>query len=290
MLILALTALILIALDSFTPWLRPAHVWLEVFAQPFQWASTLPMRLREWNDESLESRAAIAAHNDKLETELLVYKAQLQRMTELSAENLQLKSLLNGAELIRNNVLVAELVGISPDPFHHVITINRGLSDKITEGLAVIDGEGLMGQVIEVFKNHSRVLLISDSRHALPIYNLRNNMRSIIEGTGDYQRLRLRHVSPTQDIEVGDTLLSSGIGGRFPSGYPVGTVSSIVKDPGQVFIEVSVTPLAKVDRSLHLLVVFSTVETITSEARDKHENPVSPPLEQSPDTIDASQQ
>jgi len=262
MLILALAALALITLDSFTNWLRPAHAWLEPLAQPFQWASTLPMRWREWNDESLESRDVIIANNDKLETEILVYKAQLQRMAELSAENLQLKSLLNGAELVKNSVLVAELVGISPDPFHHVITINRGAADNIREGLAVIDGEGLMGQVIEVFEDHSRVLLITDSRHALPIYNLRNNVRGIIEGSGDFQRLRLRHVSPTQDIQVGDTLLSSGLGGRFPSGYPVGAVSAIDKDPGQAFIEVSVTPAAKVDRSLRLLVVFTAVEAL----------------------------
>ncbi len=262
MLILALAALTLITLDSFTPWLRPAHAWLEPLAQPFQWASTLPMRWREWNDESLESRAVIIANNDKLETEILVYKAQLQRMAELSAENLQLKSLLNGAELVKSNVIVAELVGISPDPFHHLITLNRGSSDNISEGLAVIDGEGLMGQVVEVFENHSRVLLITDSSHALPVYNLRNNVRGIIEGSGDFQRLRLRHVSPTQDIQVGDTLLSSGLGQRFPPGYPVGTVSAIDKDPGQAFIEVSVTPAAKVDRSLRLLVVFSAVEAL----------------------------
>jgi len=262
MLILAVAALVLIALDSFTSWLRPTHAWLEPLAQPFQWASTLPMRWRVWNDESLESRAVIIANNDKLETEILVYKAQLQRMAELSAQNLQLKSLLNGAELVKNSVLVAELEGISPDPFHHLITINRGAADNISEGLAVIDGEGLMGQVVEVFKNHSRVLLITDSRHALPVYNLRNNMRGIIEGSGDFQRLRLRHVSPTQDIQVGDTLLSSGLGQRFPSGYPVGTVSAIDKDPGQAFIEVSVTPSAQVDRSLRLLVVFSAVEAL----------------------------
>ncbi len=185
-------------------------------------------------------------------------------MAEMSAENLQLKTLLNGAELVKNSVLVAELVGISPDPFHHVITINRGASDNIIEGLAVIDGEGLMGQVVEVFDNHSRVLLITDSRHALPVYNLRNNVRGIIEGSGDYQRLRLRHVSPTQDIQVGDVLLSSGLGQRFPSGYPVGTVSAIDKDPGQAFIEVSLSPAAKVDRSLRLLVVFAATEALDS--------------------------
>lgn len=273
MLILALAALTLIALDSFSPWLRPAHAWLEPLAQPFQWASTLPMRWREWNDESLESRTAIIANNDKLETEILVYKAQLQRMAELSAENLQLKSLLNGAELVKNNVIVAELVGISPDPFHHLITINRGASDNISEGLAVIDGEGLMGQVVEVFESHSRVLLITDSSHALPIYNLRNNARGIIEGSGGFQRLRLRHVSPTQDIQVGDTLLSSGLGQRFPSGYPVGTVKAINKDPGQAFIEVTVTPAAKVDRSLRLLVVFTAVEALDNYPQTSETTP-----------------
>jgi rod shape-determining protein MreC len=115
-----------------------------------------------------------------------------------------------------------------------------------------------MGQVIAVHRNHSSALLITDNSHALPVQILRNGVRSIAEGTSDYNRLNLQFVSPTADIVEGDKLVSSGLGGLFPAGYPVGTVVSIEQEPGDSFLKISVDPSAEIDRSRHLLLLYTS--------------------------------
>ena len=271
MAVLAFTALVLIILDSFTPWLKPAHNWLEETSWSLYWLSSIPAKFKDWSDDSLASRSELEAENQRLATELLVYQGQLQRMADLTAENLRLRNLLNATELLADSVLVTELIGVSPDPLRHLISINRGARDKVFVGQPIIDSDGLMGQVVDVFERHSRVLLITDSHHALPVKVARNGLRAIAEGGGDYRQIKLRHISPTQDIQVGDTLLSSGLGGRFPEGYPVGTVLELRKHTGQDFVEVIVEPTAKVDRSRHLLLVFSAViELVRHESLSGH--------------------
>ncbi len=257
MLLLAFAGALLILIDSFTTLLKPVHNWFENTAVPFYWVTSLPARFKDWADDSVISRSELEADRKRLTTELLVYQGQVQRMAELTVENMRLRNLLNATELLADNVLVTQLIGVSPDPLTHVISINRGAEDKIFVGQPVIDGEGLMGQVIDVFNDHSRVLLITDSRHALPVKVARNGLRAIAEGVGDYRQIALRDMSPTQDIVVGDTLVSSGLGDRFPEGYPVGTIVDINKDVGNDFVDVVVEPAAKVDRSRHLLLVFS---------------------------------
>jgi rod shape-determining protein MreC len=168
--------------------------------------------------------------------------------------------LLSASELLKDRVLVAELLGVSTDPLVHSIVINRGKTDGAYEGQPVLDDKGLMGQVVSVREHNSKVLLITDSNHALPVYVIRNGVRAIVEGTGDLRRLNLRYVSPTLDIKEGDQLVSSGLGGRFPAGYPVGQVLSIEREPGQPFLTVEVEPAANLERSRHLLLVFSEVE------------------------------
>lgn len=255
----------LIAVDTYTPWLRPAHRWLDRATLPFYWMTSLPARFQEWGQDKVVDRTALETRNAQLQTELLVYQGQLQRMVDLATENSRLRTLLNATQLLKDKVLVTELIGVSPDPLVHVIIIDRGASDGVNVGQPVLDGDGLMGQVIDVSAHHSRVLLITDVSHGLPVRVVRNGVRTIAEGTGEYDRLRLRYVSPTLDIEVDDLLVSSGLGGRFPGGYPVGRVTHIERDPGQAFMEVSVTPSAHLDRSRHLLVVFSATDDLQAK-------------------------
>jgi rod shape-determining protein MreC len=179
-------------------------------------------------------------------------------MSELAAENLRLRQLLNATELLMDSVLVTEVIGVSPSPQSHTVTIDRGRDDGVYVGQPLLDAEGLMGQIISVYGGHSVALLITDSTHALPVQVLRNGVRSIAEGRSDYGRMTLKFVSPTADIVEGDELVSSGLGGRFPVGYPVGTVASITQKPGAIFVDVDVDPAAELDRSRHLLLVFSS--------------------------------
>jgi len=263
LLTLSLTALLLIAIDTTTNWLKPIRHYFSELGYPFYWLADVPGRMVDWSDNASKSRPELLTTIERLSAETLLYQAQQQRMAELAAENIRLRSLLNATELLKGNVLVAELIGVSPDPLDHVIVINRGLEDGVYENQAIIGSEGLMGQVIEVYEKHSRVLLITDASHALPVQVTRNGLRAIAEGTGDFQRLKLRYVSPTMDLRNGDLLVSSGLGGRFPVGYPVGKVVAINRDPGQAFVEVDVEPTEPLSRRRHVLLVFSTGNDLT---------------------------
>lgn len=266
MLLLVAAALLLLALDSFTTWLQPARKWLAEASTPLYWLTSIPSRLSEYGDEAVISRQQLEEENEQLRTELLILKGRMQRMTEVVAENVRLRNLLNATEMLKDRVLVAELIGVSPDPTRHIITINRGEEQGVYVGQAVLDADGLMGQVIEVYRTSSRVLLITDSTHALPVQVLRNGVRSIAEGSGNFGELSLRYVAPTTDIVVGDQLVSSGLGGRFPVGYPVGTVASVEPVAGDPYLAVTLSPTARIDRSRHLLLLFSEVEVLGDDS------------------------
>ncbi len=198
--------------------------------------------------------------NKRLKSETLLLTAKVQKLAALEAENVRLRELLNSSALLDDSVLVAELIGVSPDPLRHQIIINKGVDDGLYVGQPVIDALGLMGQITEVGPVYSRALLITDSTHALPVQVNRNGVRSIAEGTGLLHELILRHVAATTDIQVGDLLVSSGLGQRFPVGYPVGVVTEVTVDPGQSFATVTATPSAALNRSRYVLLVFTRSE------------------------------
>jgi len=257
-------SLILVVIDWQTSSIKHLYQSFNNAALPFHWISDVPGKIGNFTSNLFTGGSELVAENEELAAELLVYQGKVQRMANLTAENMRLRNLLNATELLQDRVLVAELIGVNSDPLSHVITINRGAVDGVFSGQPVIDSDGLMGQIDEVYDNHSRVLLITDSRHALPVEVARNGLRAIAEGIGDYRQLRLRHISHTQDLKAGDTLVSSGLGGRYPKGYPVGMITEVVKNPGENFVAVTVEPAAQVDRSRHLLLVFSEVLDLAS--------------------------
>ena len=262
MLVLMLLALTLLFVDRYTSGLEPIRTWVETAAQPLRWLSNTPSKIGDWNDQNLLNRGELAADNQRLKMEVLVLKGEVQRVVELSVENARLRNLLSARELLKTRVLVAELIGVSTNPLRHRVTINRGARDGVFVGQAVLDGDGLMGQVIDVESDRAQVMLISDEHHAIPVQIAEFGTRLIAEGVGDYRYLRLRHVPPTINIKEHDLLLSSGLGGRFPAGYPVGTVAAIERKSGQAFVEVTVLPTAKLNRSRHLLLLFTEVNAI----------------------------
>lgn len=239
-------------------WVEPVKSHLSVIASPFYWVADIPARLSNWGDEKLVTRETLREENARLKAESLLLKGKVQKLASLEAENVRLRELLNSSALLDDTVLVAELIGLAPDPLRHEIIINKGIEDKVYVGQPVIDAQGLMGQIVEVSLNHSRVLLITDATHAVPVQVNRNGVRSIVEGTGLYQELALSNVAATTDIKVGDLLVSSGLGQRFPVGYPVATVTEITIDPGQPFATVKATPSAQLIRSRHVLLVFTS--------------------------------
>lgn len=267
---LSAIALALIFAGQRYVWVDQTQSKLSIVASPFYWLADIPAQISNWNEHNLRSRKKLISNNEKFQAELLLLKAQVQKLASLKAENVRLRELLNSSALLNDSVLVAEMVGVSPDPLHHQIVINKGEQDALYVGQPVIDAQGLMGQVIEVGPLHSRVLLITDATHALPVQVNRNGVRSVAEGVGLIDELILQHVSATTDIKVGDLLVSSGLGQRFPVGYPVAVVTQVTIDPGQSFAIVKARPSAALNRSRHVLLVFTNQQ---SEQKQNRSNP-----------------
>lgn len=256
-------AVSLLLVGRFTSWLDPAREKLDLLALPFYWVADIPDSVVGWFDDNLISRQELVEDNLVLRNQLRVQEARLQQMATLIAENMRLRQLMNSSEILQDRILVAEMIGVSPDPLLHQVIINKGSRDGVYIGQPLLDAFGLMGQVVSVTDFTAQVLLITDNSHAIPVQITRNNVRTIADGVGDLYRLQLRYVSSVMDIEEGDILVSSGLGGRFPVGYPVAQVESITYDPGEPFAEVIARPAAQLDRSRHVLLVFSEASTAT---------------------------
>lgn len=223
---------------------------------PLYWVANFPERAEGWADNRLMSRERLIQQNEALRTEVLVLKRKAQQTAALEAENVRLRQLLNSADSLEDQVLIAELIGVSPDPREHKVVVNRGRSHGVYVGQALLDANGLMGQIVEVGEHSSKALLITDVNHAIPVQVNRNGVRLIAEGSGDLFELVIPHVANTEDIIEGDLLVSSGLGQRFPVGYPVAQVSRVMIDPGKAFARVTAKPKAELNRSRHVLLVF----------------------------------
>ena len=252
-----LSALLIYAFIA-TPWLNNTRNRALAFVAPFYHITDIPRKLNEWGHARLISRDQLIQENESLRSDLLVHQRKLQQLAFLAAENTRLRQLLNSADTINQRVLVADLIGVAPDPSIHKVFINRGTDDGVYIGQPVVDAFGLIGQVVNVSPSDSAVLLISDTSHAIPVQINRNGERLIAEGRGSVFELGLRHVPTTLDIQEGDLLVSSGLGQIYPAGYPVATVQKITHDPGRPFAEVTAVPKAQLNRNRHVLLVFAT--------------------------------
>lgn len=227
------------------------------FAAPIQYLANLPAELSNWGRDTVRSRDDLADENEKLQNQVLLLNRRVQKMIALTAENVRLRELLNSSARVEDSVIVAEIIGVDPDPFRHEIIINKGSVKDVVVGQPVLDANGLMGQIVEVGPFTSRALLISDNTHAVPVEVNRNGIRAIVVGSGLLDKLHVIHLPDTADLVVGDILVSSGLGGRFPYGYPVAEISRVEHDPGQSFAIVEAVPLSKLDRARHILIVLN---------------------------------
>jgi len=250
-------ALLLIAADLRLNEMAATRAVLSNFSLPFYWLVDVPRRVLDWGQENLLTRSTLLEENARLRGESLLLRGQVQQMAALRAQNIRLRALLNSTALLQDDVLVAELIGIAPDPARHQVVLNKGARDGVFLGQPLLDAAGLMGQVVEAGAHVSRVLLITDATHAIPVQVNRNGVRAIAEGIGRLDSLELRHVAATTDIKVGDLLVTSGLGQRFPAGYPVAVVEEVIRDPGQAFALVRAAPSAALNRSRHVLLVYT---------------------------------
>jgi len=224
---------------------------------PLQVIAEAPYLLGGEVGEVIATRDSLQGRNAALERRVLELSQVSQQFLALKQENERLRELLGSQARISADVLIAELLGVVPTVNTHQVIIDKGAEAGVEVGQAVIDAEGLFGQIVEVDQYTSRVLQITDVSHAVPVQVNRNGLRSIAGGTGRRDQLELENVPVTADIREGDLLESSGLGGRFPVGYPVGRVSSLIIDATSPYAIVTVRPAAQLDRSRHVLIVFA---------------------------------
>ena len=236
--------------------LESLRAGLSLLVYPIQMGVELPETVSGWFRESLASRRQLQEENASLRTQLLMLKAQRQKLEALEIENIRLRELLDSSFEVGEKILVAELLSVNLDPYKHQIVINKGDLDRIYPGQPLLDADGIMGQVVHVGPYTSTAVLITDTSHAIPVQVNRNGLRTIALGSGTINRLELPYLPNNSDIRTGDLLITSGLGGRFPPGYPVARVTAIQQDPGKTFAQVVATPMAKLDRSREVLLVW----------------------------------
>lgn len=252
---LGLISLVLATLDSLTGLLTPLRSAVGTAVAPVHLIADSPYRASAAVGRVFATRNALQDDNDRLQRQLLILGQVAQQSRALRTENERLRALLGSQERLDTDVLITEIIGVVSDPRSQQVVIDKGQDAGVFVGQAVIDAEGLFGQVVAVEQVSARVVLVSDASHAVPIEISRNGVRGIAGGLGRVDALELESVPISTDILEGDLAVTSGLGGRFPRGYPVGSVESVVIEPGAAFAEIVLRPAAALDRSRHVLLV-----------------------------------
>ena len=226
-----------------------------VLVEPVYRIAALPADVARATRTAVVSQDTLAKENRELRDALLLAQARLNRLDALVAQNARLKDLLDAQTSLGLSVQLARLIDVDLDPFRPRVVLNVGASQGVTVGQPVIDAHGIMGQVIEVLGNTSVVMLITDPTHAIPVMVERSGLRTIAYGTGAIDRLELPNIPISADVQVGDRLVTSGLGGRFPAGFPVGEILSISTDSSSLFAAAQARPAAALDRSGDVLLL-----------------------------------
>lgn len=223
---------------------------------PLQYTIDLPIRLYYWADESLSSHQILLDENRELKDRHLQSRVQLQKLDILEKENSRLRALLSATPKISERTLIAEIINVDVDPYRHLIVLNKSSRDDVYKGQPIIDAHGVMGQILYVSTASSTAMLITDASHALPVQIDRTGLRAVAFGTGKIDYLDLRHIPHNADIREGDTLITSGLGGHFPPNYPVAIITHIERVTGESFAQIRAEPLAQLDHSREVLLVW----------------------------------
>lgn len=243
------------------------HATLSALVAPLQYAISTPFDVLQWARDSFSTHQQLRQENTDLNAQLLLQQAQLQKIIELERENTQLRALLKSSSYLTGNFKVAQILAVDVDPYIAQVILDKGSRYGVFGGQPVIDATGVMGQVIQVGPLTSRVMLITDSRSAVPVQDERTGVRAIAVGTGPQRLLSLINVPETADIKVGDKLLTSGLDLRYPVGYPLGTVKTVDFHSGQLFATIAVQPAAHLDESRQVLLMWLPAQAVYSEAK-----------------------
>jgi len=244
------------AIDHRQHRLEDIRAGLSVLIYPLQYMVDLPVSASSWIGENLSSRETLLEENARFKMQQTLFKAQLQKLLALKMENARLRELLQSPRKISEHVLIGELLAVDLEPFTRQIVINKGSRDQVFMGQPVVDADGAFGQIVHLGPWSSTAMLITDANHAIPVQVNRNGLRAIALGTGAPDSLSIPYLPMSADILVGDLLTTSGLGGRFPPGYPVAKVTQVDKNPTLPYATISAQPTAQLERAREVLLVW----------------------------------
>ncbi len=249
----------LIVFDHRGGWLSQLRAQATVAMQPLWWLAGLPSRVGEALNDSASTRTRLADENRVLRNALLVSGARVARLQAAASENSRLRGLLGAAERGGLDVQLAPILDIDLDPTRQRLVLDAGSRDGVAAGQSVIDAGGLVGQIIAVRPSTATVLLLTDPDHAVPVIVARSGVRLVAYGRGRSDRLQLANIPLSSDVQVGDAVITSGLGGRFPAGFPVGSITALHPDDSHAFLVGDVQPAAQLDRGRDVLLLKGKV-------------------------------
>ena len=256
MIVICALSIALMIADSRISLIQDIRRVLAASAYPLHVLIDTPAAAGRWIGDSFATRSQLKEENTELRKTRLEQSARLQQLAALEAENARLRGLLDSTAKVGDRVLIAEIMSVDMNPFRHRVIVNKGSREGAFVGQALIDADGVVGQLTRDQVFAAEAILITDVDHALPVEILRTRERTIAVGTGQLDRLVLPYLPRNADIRTGDLLVTSGLGGTFPAGYPVAVVSSITAESGAEFLRVDAVPAAELTRVREVLLIF----------------------------------
>lgn len=266
--------------------IKSPREWLALALTPVVWLTELPTRVGGLA-EHFDSRERLLRENATLRNQQLQLEAQLRTYAALETENRRIRSLLDASARLTDRVAVADIIAANQDPYRQQITLNKGERDGVYRGQAIVDATGVLGQIVQVHPTTSVGLLVTDPDHGIPVEINRTGLQAIALGRGG-GGLRLPFLPANAEIQIGDLIVSSSLGGRFPAGYPVARVESVQHTPGGHFKEAFAVPAAKVGQGRQALLVWSERAPIDpaqageASAAEQQQAPAPPPASPAP--------
>ncbi len=249
-------SLLMLLADSWWPLMAQVRLQLDRMLSPVYSLMSLPAIMSDWFYDASLSRRNLQRDNGLLRAEMLVLQGRLQKYAAVVAENERLRTLMNAHVAVDGRVLVCEIIGLDPDAQRRIVYVNKGIQDGVYVGQPVLDARGIMGQVLRVGEHHARIMLLADPLASVPVEVNRNGVRGVVTGEGALDRLSVRYIPPSADVRPGDMLVTSGLGLLYPFGYPVAEVVRVNRKSGGDFAEIQARPVAELDRSSHVLLLF----------------------------------
>jgi len=241
-----------------------ARGYLQSLVSPLQYMANAPKLLMTWASENMITRQQLMTENKQFKEQQLFFHEQSMELDIVRQENERLRLLLASPVSGITKKMFAEILSVDSDPYSLQVVINRGANDGVVEGQPVIDDKGVVGQILHVGANSSRVILISDISHAVPVRVERNGLRLIASGSGRINRLVHNFVTKSDDVKEGDLLVTSGLGGKYPEGYPVARITSVRTDESREFARIFSQPLADIDRLRYMLLLSKVSDSETT--------------------------